>query len=59
MEQKLYFTVCPNCGYKLFKAETGTKIEMFCPKCKEKLSVIVKNGTIIIGKFNLKDTIEV
>lgn len=53
----MYYTICPYCGYKLLKAENGAKIELFCPKCKEKLSIAVKNGIVIIGRYELKDTI--
>lgn len=55
--ETVYYTICPHCGYKLLKAENGTKIELFCPKCKEKLSIAVKDGVVIIGKYELKDTI--
>ena len=53
----MYYTICPYCGYKLLKAENDAKIELFCPKCKEKLSIAVKNGIVIIGRYELKDTI--
>ncbi len=51
------YTVCPYCGCKLFRAEEGTRIEMICPKCRKKLCVIVRKDIVIIGKFELKDTI--
>lgn len=54
----MYYTICPQCGYKLLRAENGTKVELYCPKCKEKLCVIVKNGVIIIGKYDLADAME-
>ena len=29
----IYYTVCPDCGYKLLKAGDGSTIEIHCPKC--------------------------
>ena len=32
-----YYTVCPDCGYKLLKAGDGSTIEIHCPICGYKL----------------------
>ena len=34
----IYYTVCPDCGYKLLKAGDGSTIEIHCPKCGAKTS---------------------
>jgi len=46
-----YYTVCPTCGYKLLKAGDGSNIEIFCPKCGEKMSIAIKDGKITILKI--------
>lgn len=45
-----YYVVCPECGYKLFKAGDGSNVEIYCPKCKAKLQIEIKDGKIIIQK---------
>ncbi len=45
-----YYTVCPDCGYKLLKAGDGSNIEIYRPKCNAKLIVEIKDGKIIIQK---------
>lgn len=45
-----YYTVCPDCEYKLFKAGDGSNVEIYCPKCKAKLIVEIKDGKITIQK---------
>lgn len=45
-----YYTVCADCGYKLFKAGDGSNVEIYCPKCKAKLIVEIKDGKITIQK---------
>ena len=45
-----YYTVCPSCGYKLLKAGDGSMIEIFCPKCGEKMTIEIKDGKITIQK---------
>ena len=45
-----YYTVCPDCGYKLFKAGDVSNVEIYCPKCKAKLIVEIKDGKITIQK---------
>ncbi len=32
-----YYTVCPDCGYKLFKAGDCSNVEKYCQKHKTKL----------------------
>ena len=34
-----YYTVCPDCGYKLLKAGDGSTIEIHCPKCGANKSI--------------------
>lgn len=55
----LYYAVCPFCGFKLLKAENGTKLEIYCFKCKERLSITVKNSIVTVGKLSLKDMVEI
>ena len=38
------YVVCPDCGYKLFKAGDGSNVEIYCPKCKVKLQIEIKDG---------------
>lgn len=45
-----YYTVCPDCGYKLLKAGDGSNIEIYCPKCGAKMTIEIKDGKIIIQK---------
>ncbi|MDE6613363.1 MAG: cysteine-rich KTR domain-containing protein [Clostridia bacterium] len=45
-----YYTVCHDCGYKLFKAGEGSNLEIYCPKCKAKMIIEIKNGKITIQK---------
>ncbi len=46
-----YYTVCHDCGYKLLKASDGSEIEIYCPKCKVKMLIEIKDGKIIIQKI--------
>lgn len=46
-----YYTVCPDCGYKLLKAGNGSMIEILCPKCGTKMTIEIKNGRITIQKI--------
>ncbi len=40
------YVVCPDCGYKLFKLSYGSNAEIFCPKCKFKLQIEIKDGKV-------------
>ena len=40
------YIVCPDCGYKLFKLGDGSNVEIYCPKCKTKLQIEIKDGKI-------------
>ncbi len=40
------YVVYPDCGYKLFKLGDGSNAEIYCPKCKLKLQIEIKNGKI-------------
>ena len=46
-----YYVVCLECGYKLLKAGDGSTIEIYCPKCKLKLLIEIKDGKTIIQKM--------
>lgn len=46
-----YYLVCPYCGYKLLKAGDGSNIELFCPKCSEKLVIEIKDDKLTIRKI--------
>ncbi len=45
------YIVCPDCGYKLFKAGDGSNVEILCPKCKLKLQIEIKDVKITILKI--------
>ncbi len=45
------YIVCPECGYKLFKLGDGSNVEIYCPKCKAKLQIEIKDSKITIQKF--------
>lgn len=45
-----YYVVCPECGYKLLKAGDGSTIEIYCQKCKNKMSIVIKDGKVIVQK---------
>ncbi len=45
-----YYVVCPECGYKLFKLGDGSTIEIYCPKCKGKMQIAVKDGQVTVQK---------
>ena len=47
-----YYVVCPECGYKLLKAGVGSTIEIYCPKCKDKMLIEIKDGKVIVQKAN-------
>ncbi len=44
------YAMCPRCGRKLCKGESGTNIEIECPKCGELVSVIIKDDDVHISK---------
>ena len=44
------YIVCPECGYKLFKLGDGSNAEIYCPKCKGKILIEIKNGKVIVQK---------
>lgn len=43
-----YYTVCPDCGYKLFKVGDGSNVEIYCLKCKARMTIEIKDGKVII-----------
>jgi phage FluMu protein Com len=45
-----YYTICPTCGYKLLKAGEGSNIEIFCPKCHEKMAIEITGDKVIIQR---------
>lgn len=46
-----YYTICPTCGYKLLKAGEGSNIEIFCPKCGDKMTIEIKDGKILVQRI--------
>lgn len=52
-----YYVVCPDCGYKLLKASDGSEIEIYCPKCKAKLLISIKDGKVLIQKQTADKTL--
>lgn len=36
-----FYTVCPLCGRKLFTADTGSSVGIFCPRCNSELRITV------------------
>lgn len=44
------YVMCPKCGKRLCKAESGTKVELECPKCGEFASVIIDDDGLRISK---------
>ncbi|MEG2688355.1 MAG: hypothetical protein RSA24_04220 [Clostridia bacterium] len=41
------FISCPECGQKLCRAETGSKVEITCPKCKTEFEGFIdKDGGV-------------
>ncbi len=51
---KLYAS-CPFCGYKMFKAEPKSDVEIICPKCKASLRVIVEADGIKVIPIEKKN----
>ena len=45
-----YYATCPICGYRLFKAEEGTQVEIQCPKCKVEVIFNVTKTRFTIDK---------
>lgn len=45
------YIVCPDCGYKLFKLGDGSNVEIYCPKCKLKLRIVIKGDESTILKM--------
>lgn len=50
IDKMTYYVVCPECGYKLFKLGDGSTIEIYCPKCKGKMQIAVKDGQVTVQK---------
>lgn len=48
-----YYVVCPECGYKLFKLDNGSNIEIYCPKCKVKMLIAVNDGKVTVQKHQI------
>lgn len=43
------YAMCPNCGKRLCKGESGTKVELECPKCGKLVSVIIDDEDMRIS----------
>lgn len=42
------YAMCPKCGRKLCKGETGTRIEVECPKCRRVFFVHIDENDVHI-----------
>lgn len=49
------YVTCPKCGRRLCKAESGTKIEIECPKCGGVTSFAIKGDVMYVCKRHLED----
>lgn len=49
------YVTCPKCGRRLCKAESGTKVEIECPKCGGITSFTIKDDVLYISKRHLED----
>jgi phage FluMu protein Com len=43
------YAMCPNCGKRLCKGESGTKIELECPKCGKFAYIVIENDDLHIS----------
>lgn len=43
------YATCPNCGRRLCKGESGTKVEIECPKCGTAVEVVIDNNHLHIS----------
>lgn len=46
----IYYAVCPLCGKILFRCESGSKIEVQCPKCHENVRVEATKESVLLSK---------
>ena len=46
----IYYAICPLCGKILFRCESGSKIEVQCPKCHENVRVEVTKESVLLSK---------
>ena len=42
------YAMCPKCGRKLCKGETGTRIEVECPKCHSVFLIYIDENDLHI-----------
>lgn len=50
----MQYVMCPVCGKKLCKGENGTKIEIQCPKCGEKVKISIDDRDMHIELVDKK-----
>ena len=50
----LYYTICMKCGNIPFKADEGSKVEVFCKKCGDKLYIEIKEGVLTIKRIEIE-----
>lgn len=43
----IYYAVCPLCGKLLFRCESGSKIEIQCPKCHKTVHVEATKESVL------------
>ena len=48
------YVVCGDCGRKLCKAESGSVVELVCPKCKKPVVAMVKEDGIVMFDQSIK-----
>ena len=44
----MYYTICIKCGNILLRADEGSKVEILCKRCGEKLYIEIKEGVLSI-----------
>lgn len=49
------YIMCPKCGRRLCRGESGTKVEIECPKCGVVTSVTISNEGILLKNSHLVD----
>ena len=47
----MYYTICIKCGNIPLKADEGSKIEIFCKKCGDKLYIEIKEGLLTVKRI--------
>lgn len=40
------YACCPQCGYKLCKGESGSDVDILCPRCGKLIRVIITDNEV-------------